>query len=56
MTLFPYIGLGRYKMCSLFSSTVPNNELFILIYQIVLLILSVILFNLGVRYRNGKDL
>lgn len=56
MTLFPYIGLGRYKMCLLFSSTVPNNELFILIYQIVLLILSVILFNLGVRYRNEKDL
>lgn len=56
MTLFPYIGIGNLKMSILFLPTASEYELFLLIYQVIVLTLSIILFNLGVKYRNEKDL
>lgn len=56
MTLFPYIGLSAFNMGLLFLTNTAVNELFIIIYQSALLILGIILFYLGVSYRNEKDL
>lgn len=55
-TIFPYIGLGDHNMSVLFSPAATGQELYLLVYQIIVLTLSIVLFNLGVKYRNEKDL
>ncbi|SFU87212.1 hypothetical protein SAMN04487886_12472 [Clostridium sp. DSM 8431] len=56
MTILPYIGLGSHNMSVLFSPSATAQEFYLLVYQIILLALSILLFNLGVKYRNEKDL
>ena len=56
MTLFPYIGLNFLNMGMLFLTNTAKSELFVIMYESVLLIIGIILFYLGVQYRNEKDL
>lgn len=56
LTLSPYIGLSKLNMGLLFRPLVNGSEIPVLIYQCILLVICIVLFYVGVLYRNEKDL
>lgn len=55
-TLFSYIGFGKLNMGILFTLNADGSEIKILVYQLLLLFIGIVLFYVGVLYRNEKDL
>ncbi|SFD28119.1 hypothetical protein [Clostridium uliginosum] len=56
LTLFCYIRLSSLNMAMLFRPIAIGSEIPVLIYQFVLLVIGIVLFYVGVLYRNEKDL